>query len=169
MQQDLIDGVRWATEQGIADPSRVCVYGGSFGAYAALMTVILEPAMFKCAVGYAGLYDLPMLLTGDTAKQNKRAFNFWVEAMGSDLEFLKKDSPTYLADKINVPVLQVHGDQDRTTPPNQAESMRAALIKAGKPFEWMMVPKEAHGFYAEKNRLAFYEKLEAFLAKHLAP
>ena len=169
MQQDLIDGVRWATEQGIADPARVCVYGGSFGAYAALMTVILEPAMFKCAVGYAGLYDLPMLLTGDTAKQNKRAFNFWVEAMGSDLEFLKKDSPTYLADKINVPVLLVHGDQDRTTPPNQAESMRAALIKAGKPFEWMMVPKEAHGFYAEKNRLAFYEKLEAFLAKHLAP
>ena len=169
MQQDLIDGVHWAAAQGIADPARVCVYGGSFGAYAAMMTVILEPDMFKCAVGYAGLYDLPMLLTGDRAKQSKRAFNFWAEAMGNDLESLKKDSPTYLADRIKVPVLLVHGDQDKTTPPEQAEAMRAALTKANKPFEWMMVAKEGHGFYAEKNRLAFYEKLEAFLAKHLAP
>jgi dipeptidyl aminopeptidase/acylaminoacyl peptidase len=167
MQQDLIDGVKWAVAEGIVDPARVCVYGASFGAYAAMMTSIQEPDMFKCAVGYAGLYDLPMLLTGDRAKESKRTFNFWTKAVGNNPELLRKDSPTYLADKIKVPVLLVHGDQDTTTPPAQAEAMRSALTKAGKSFEWMMVPKEGHGFYAEKNRIAFYEKLEAFFAKHL--
>ena len=167
MQTDLIDGVRWLISQGTVDRTKVCVYGGSFGAYSAMMTSILEPDMFKCVVGYAGLYDLPMLLTGDRAKQNRRAFNFWAEAMGTDLDALKRDSPTFLVDKIKVPVLLVHGDQDETTPPAQAEAMRDALTKANKPFEWMMVPKEGHGFYAEKNRLAFYEKLEAFFAKHI--
>ncbi len=167
MQQDLIDGVKWTIAEGIVDPARVCVYGGSFGAYAAMMTSVQEPDMFKCAVGYAGLYDLPLLLTGDNAKESKRVFNFFAKVVGTDIELLKKDSPTSLADKIKVPVLLVHGDQDTTTPPAQAEAMRAALTKAGKPFEWMMVPKEGHGFYAEKNRLAFYEKLEAFFAKHL--
>lgn len=167
MQQDLIDGVKWTIAEGIVDSARVCVYGGSFGAYAAMMTSIQEPDMFKCAVGYAGLYDLPMLLSSDRAKKSKRVFNFWTKAVGNDPEMLKKDSPTYLADKIKVPVLLVHGDQDTTTPPAQAEAMRSALTKAGKSFEWMMVPKEGHGFYAEKNRIAFYEKLEAFFAKHL--
>lgn len=167
MQQDLIDGVKWAIGESIADPARVCVYGGSFGAYAAMMTSIQEPGMFKCAVGYAGLYDLPLLLTGDNAKERKRVFNFLAKVVGTDIELLKKDSPTSLADKIKVPVLLVHGDQDTTTPLAQAEAMRSALTKAGKSFEWMMVPKEGHGFYAEKNRLAFYEKLEAFFAKHL--
>ena len=169
MQQDLIDGVRWVTAQNIADPARVCVYGGSFGGYSAMMTIILEPDMFKCAVSYAGFYDLSTLLTGESAKHSVRVFNFLATAMGTDLESLKNESPAYLVDKIKVPVLLVHGDQDKTTPPAQAEAMRAALTKANKPFEWMMVAKEGHGFYAEKNRLAFYEKLEAFLAKHLAP
>ncbi len=167
MQQDLIDGVKWTITEGIVDPARVCVYGASFGAYAAMMTSIQEPEMFKCAVGYAGLYELPYLLTGNDAKQSKRLYNYFANALGTDTELLKKDSPTYLADKIKVPVLLVHGDQDTTTPPAQAEAMRTALTKAGKSFEWMMVPKEGHGFYAEKNRIAFYEKLEAFFAKHL--
>ncbi len=167
MQQDLVDGVKWTIAEGIADPARICVYGGSFGAYAAMMTSIQEPDLFKCAVGYAGLYDLPLLLTGDNAKESKRVFNFLANVVGTDIESLKRNSPTTLADKIKVPVLLVHGDQDTTTPPAQAEAMRSALTKAGKSFEWMMVPKEGHGFYAEKNRLAFYEKLEAFFAKHL--
>ncbi len=169
MQHDLVDGVRWIETQGLVDPARVCVYGGSFGAYASMMTAIQEPDMFKCAVGYAGLYDLPMLLTGEKAKRFERTFNFWSEAMGNDLESLKKDSPTFLADKIKVPVLLVHGEKDETTPPEQAEAMRKALKNANKDFEWMMVPREGHGFYAEKNRIAFYEKLEAFLAKNLGP
>jgi dipeptidyl aminopeptidase/acylaminoacyl peptidase len=169
MQHDLIDGVRWLIAEGTADAAKVCVYGASFGAYAAMMTSILEPDLFKCAVGYAGLYDLTMVLGSDRAKQNRRAFNFWTEAMGDDPEALKRDSPAFLADKLKVPVLLVHGEQDETTPPAQAESMRAALTRANKAFEWMMVPKEGHGFYAEKNRLAFYEKLEAFFAKNLHP
>ena len=167
MINDMIDGVRWTIAQGTTDPARICVYGGSYGAYAAMMTTIAEPDLFKCAVGYAGLYDLPMLLKGDTAKRSQRAFNFWAEVVGTDPELLKNDSLTYLADKIKVPILLVHGEQDLTTPKAQAEAMRDALTKAGKPFEWMMVPKEEHGFYAEKNRIAFYEKLEEFFTRNI--
>lgn len=169
VQQDLIDGVRWTVAQGITDPGRVCVFGGSFGAYSAMMTTILEPDMFKCAVGYAGLYDLPLLLGDYETRSNSSRFNYLSEVIGKDPTALEKDSPSYLADKIRVPLLLVHGEEDEVTPLVQAEAMRKALTKAGKPFEWMLVPKEGHGFYAEKNRIAFYEKLEAFLAKHLSP
>ena len=167
MLQDMIDGVRWTISQGTVDAARICVFGGSYGAYAAMMTTAMEPDLFKCAVGYAGLYDLPMFLKSDNISRSKRSFNFLAEVIGTDSDLLKKDSPTYVADKIKVPVLLVHGEQDRITPKEQAEAMRDALTKAGKPFEWMMVPKEEHGFYKEENRAAFYQKLEAFLAKHI--
>ena len=167
MLHDMIDGVRWAIAQGKVDASRVCVYGGSYGAYAAMMMAAMEPALFKCAVGYAGLYDLPMLLKSENVKRSIRSFNFLSEVIGTDLELLRQDSPTFVASKINVPVLLVHGEQDLVTPKEQAEAMRDALAKAGKSFEWMMVPKEEHGFYRAENRTAFFQRLETFLAKHL--
>jgi dipeptidyl aminopeptidase/acylaminoacyl peptidase len=167
MIHDLIDGVRWTIGQGIADESRICAYGGSYGAYASMISAIAEPGLFKCVVGYAGLYDLPELLSDRKVKGKVFAFNFLVEAIGLDMEILRKNSPSFQVDKIKVPVLLVHGEQDEVTPKAQAEAMRAALDRANKPYEWMMVPKEGHGFYAEKNRIAFYEKLEAFLNKHI--
>ncbi len=169
MVQDLIDGVRWTTAEGISDASRICVYGGSYGAYAAMMASVAEPELFKCAVGYSGLYDLTKMSTQVQKFSSDKGINFITKAIGNDPEKLRQNSPAFLADKIKIPVLLVHGDQDEVTPPEQAEAMRTALKNANKNFEWMMVPKEGHGFYAEKNRYAFYEKLEAFLAKNLGP
>jgi dipeptidyl aminopeptidase/acylaminoacyl peptidase len=169
IQDDLIDGVRWATTKGIADPDRACIFGASFGGYSALMAVIREPDLFKCAVGYAGVYDLPSILTEYKTRRNKRRFNYFTESLGDDTQKLESYSPASQAEKIKVPIFLAHGKEDDIALPSQAELMRNALDKAGKPYEWMMVPQEGHGFYAAKNRIAFYEKLEAFLAKYIGP
>lgn len=167
MQDDLIDGVKWAIAQGEIDGARVCSYGGSFGGYAALMVAAREPQMFKCAVGYAGVYDLNTLFTKDSTQEYKAAFNQYVNFLGQDKEELKRFSPVNLADQIVAPVMLVHGGLDKSTPPENADMMRAALIKAGRPPEWFYAPNEGHGFYDTKNVTQFYEKLEAFLDKHI--
>lgn len=167
IQDDLIDGVRWAIAQGEVDGGRVCSYGASFGGYASLMVAAREPAMFKCAVGYAGVYDLNTLFTKETTQEYKIAFNQYVNFLGEDKEQLNRFSPVNLADRISAPVMLVHGGLDKTTPPENAERMRAALIKAGRPPEWMFAASEGHGFYDTRNVTMFYEKLEAFLDKHI--
>ncbi len=167
IMNDLIDGVKWANGQPEIDANRVCVYGGSFGGYAALMLPVREPTMFKCSVGYSGRYDLPSKYKEGGIKGETQATNFLIKTLGDDQAVLKQNSPTSLADQIRLPVLLVHGDQDRTTGLDQAHMMRDALIKAGHPPEWMEVANEGHGFYDAEHRKMFYEKLEAFLAKHI--
>ena len=167
MMNDLVDGVRWIVAQGTVDEKRICSFGASFGAYAAMMTAIRAPELIKCAVGYAGVYDLPMIYDESNAKRGGKAYRADLRALGKDMAELNAYSPTRLADKLAAPVLLVHGSADEVTPPAQADAMREALVKAGRPPEWFYISGEGHGFYAEKNRQAFYEKLEAFLAKHI--
>jgi dienelactone hydrolase len=167
MIDDLVDSVRWIAAQGAVDEKRICSFGASFGAYAAMMTAIRAPELVKCAVGYAGVYDLPMIYDKPEAKLGGKAYRYYLRALGQDMAELTSYSPTHLADKLVAPVLLVHGSADEVTPPAQAQAMREALTKAGRPPEWFYVSGEGHGFYAEKNRQAFYEKLEAFLAKHI--
>jgi len=164
---DLIDGVKWAVASGVADASRVCSYGASFGAYASMMVVTRAPEMFKCAVGLSGLYDLPLWFNSKvwySWPKTKRAITGYI---GSDEQAQAGISPSRLASAINVPVLLVHGSADGTTPLEQGEAMHDALTKAKKPHEWVQVPGEDHSFYARKNQIDFYQRLEAFLAKHI--
>ncbi len=167
IQDDLIDAVRWTTASGLADPARVCIFGASFGAYSAMMAPIRAPELFKCAVGLAGVYDLKRIYDREDIRRNKSTLNFFVKSIGQDPVVLTRDSPALHAEKLNLPIMLAHGEDDDITPLKQAEVMHTALNKAGKAHEWMVVPNEGHGFHAEKNRIAFYEKLEAFLAKHL--
>lgn len=167
IQQDLIDGVKWAIAQHYADPARVCVYGGSFGGYSAMMTVIRAPGMFKCAVGYAGIYDLKMMYAKGDIRDSKSGRSYLTSVIGKNDADLDANSPDKLADKIDVPVLLIHGEDDRRAPFAQAKAMRAALQAAHKPYEWMSKPGEGHGFYDEKNRVDFYNALQAFLEKHI--
>ncbi|MBZ2208207.1 alpha/beta hydrolase family protein [Massilia soli] len=167
IMDDLIDGVKWAATRPDIDSSRVCVYGGSFGGYAAMMLPIREPSMFKCSVGFAGRYDLPSRFKQDSMVGDKMGKNYITRTMGNDPAMLAKYSPTQHADKIKIPVLLVHGKKDKTTQLDQAEMMRDALIKAGNAPEWMLDDIEGHGFYDTENRKRFYEKLEGFLAKHI--
>ncbi|MES2152281.1 MAG: S9 family peptidase [Pseudomonadota bacterium] len=167
MLNDLIDGVKWANTQPEIDANRVCVFGISFGGYAALMLPVREPGMFKCSVGHSGRYNMASKYQQEGIKGDTKSTNFLIKTMGDDPALLASSSPTNNADKIKIPVLLVHGKKDKTTALDQAEDMRDALVKAGNPPEWMLVAKEDHGFYHPENHKAFYERLEVFLAKHL--
>ena len=169
IQQDLIDGVKWAIAEKYADASRICVYGGSFGGYSAMMTTIRAPGMFKCAVGYAGIYDLDMMYNKGDIAYSKRGKNYLRTVIGKDDADLAANSPDKLADKIDVPVLLVHGEADQRAPFAQAKAMRAALEAAHKPYQWLSKSGEGHGFYDEKNNIEFYNTLQAFLDKYIGP
>jgi len=167
IQDDLIDGVRWAIGQGVADAGRICTYGGSFGGYSAVMSTIREPGMFKCAIGYVGVYDLPLFMKRKEEDRTRSIPVYFRRTLGEDRAELARQSPALQADKITVPVFLVHGEEDEIAPFEQAKAMRDALKAAGKPFEWMAVPDEGHGFYSEKNRLELYKRMEEFLARHI--
>lgn len=167
IQQDLIDGVKWAIAGKLADPQRICVYGASFGGYSALMTTIRAPGLFKCAVGYAGIYDLAMMYKKGDIRESKAGRSYLTTVIGRTDAELASNSPTHLASQVDVPVLLVHGEDDHRAPFAQAKAMRAALDAAHKPYEWLSKPGEGHGFYAEKNNVEFYNRLEAFLSSHI--
>lgn len=169
IQQDLIDGVKWAESQHYADPKRVCVFGGSFGGYSAMMTVIRAPNMFKCAIGYAGIYDLAMMYDKGDIKDRKSGRSYLAQAIGNDPSELAANSPDKLADKIDVPVLLIHGEADERAPIAQAKAMRAALESAHKPYEWLTKPKEGHGFYKEENIVDMYNHVQDFLQRNIGP
>lgn len=169
IQQDLIDGVKWAEAQHYGDPKRVCVFGGSFGGYSAMMTVIRAPGLFKCAIGEAGLYDLSMMYDKGDIKDRKAGRNYLEQAIGKDPSELAANSPDKLADKIDVPVLLIHGEADERAPFAQAKAMRAALEAAHKPYEWLVKPNEGHGFYKEENLVDMYNHVQSFLEKNIGP
>lgn len=167
IQDDLVDGVKWSIAQGDIDPKRICVYGASFGGYSAMMLAAREPELFRCAVGYAGAYDLRLLTKTDDAVLDKRLRAAVARYVGTDQSELERNSPVARAADIKAPVLLVHGGQDKRTPVAHAERMRQALSAAGRPPEWFYVSDEGHGFYNTKNQAEFYRRLETFLAKHL--
>jgi dienelactone hydrolase len=168
IQNDLIDGVQWAIKEANVDAKRICTYGASFGGYSALMLAAREPEMFQCAIGYVGVYDLNLMLTSNEAN-NSKFKSVMTRYIGTDKTELDQFSPAKQAAKIKIPVMLVHGMEDKRATFNHAEAMRDALIKEGRPPEWMAVPGEGHGFYNTENVQEFYTRMERFLAKHLGP
>ncbi|MBT4518898.1 MAG: prolyl oligopeptidase family serine peptidase [Halieaceae bacterium] len=168
MQDDLTDATRWAVENGIAAEDRICIYGGSYGGYAALMGVVKEPDLYQCAIGHVGVYDLEfMKSTGNVAERMLGGKVYMDKVMGTDPDKLKRTSPAHGVDAIKAAVMIVHGGQDLQAHYKNAYILRDAMKKAGKPYEWAFYPKEGHGFMNEDNRLDFRQKMLAFLAKHI--
>lgn len=167
IQDDLADGMRWAVAQGYADPGRICAYGASFGAYSALMLAAKAPELVKCAAGLSGLYDLRAMAGKSDASRSFRGRAYIERVLGDDDDALLANSPLALAAKIKAPVFLAHGEEDERTPFRQAKAMKKALEKAGNEPVWMAVRGEGHGFYVQENAVAFYERLEAFLAENI--
>lgn len=164
MQDDLTDATTWAIAQGIADPARVCLYGASYGAYAALMGVAREPGMYRCAVGYVGVYDLQKLIDRDVSGE---ASENWHAAWIGPAARLGSVSPVTLAKNIRVPVFLAAGERDDVAPVYHTRDMERALRKAKVPVESLYYRDEGHGFYRAEHREEFYRRLLAFLAPHL--
>ncbi|MEE4331349.1 MAG: S9 family peptidase [Wenzhouxiangella sp.] len=175
MQDDVTDATRWAIDQGIADPERICIYGGSYGGYASLMGVIREPDLYQCAVGYVGVYDLPWFREGDgndmarqTASSIRQARERWFSAhVGDDPEKLRAASPVHNVDRIKAELFIVHGGSDVRVVVGHAERLRAALDAIGKSYRWMLKEGEGHGFYRMDNRVDLYESMLDFFDQHI--
>jgi len=168
MQDDITDATRWLVKQGIADPRRICIYGTSYGGYAALMGSVREPDLYQCAIGSAGVYDLPMLYEeGDIAKYSLSGVAFLKDAVGENKEDLRSRSPVHNVKKIKANLLIVHGARDERAPIEQAESLKDALDKVNKPYEWLEMGNEGHGYYDVNNRIKVYAKILEFLDKNI--
>ncbi|WP_313461408.1 S9 family peptidase [Stenotrophomonas sp.] len=166
MQDDVTDATRWAIEQGHADASRICIYGASYGAYAALMGAAREPGLYKCAAGYVGVYDLPMMFTSGDIQRSGSGETYLREWLGNPTQ-LGEVSPVNLAANIKVPVFLAAGGEDQRAPEQHTKRMEAALKKAGVPVESLYYSTEGHGFYTDPHRREYYSKLLAFLSRSL--
>ena len=168
MQDDLTDATNWVVEQGYADPKRMCIYGASYGGYASLMGVAKEPNLYRCAVGYVGVYDLALLQRKGDISESKSGQRFLGRSLGHDPVDLASRSPTKLAAQIKVPVFLAAGGRDVRAPKGQTEEMANALRANGHPAEAVIIePNEMHGFYDEKANLNLYTKMLAFFDKYI--
>jgi len=165
MQDDLTDATRWAIADGVADPARICLVGASYGGYAALMGVAKEPDLYRCAVGYVGVYDLVAMHAEDA--RHSRWMRNWANDWVGDRSTLATRSPVNLASQIKVPVFLAAGGADDIAPIAHSRRMERALKAAGVPVQTLYVDSEGHGFRKEENRRAYYQRLLAFLAEHL--
>ena len=161
---DVVDGTRWAIQQGIADPQRVCIVGWSFGGYLALVGAQRNPDLFRCSVSIAGISDLGLLIDEGY---------HWISAsvikkqIGTDPDKLKRDSPRLHAQDFNVPVLMFHGDLDAQAPYAQSKEMDAALTRAHKPHRFVTLHGADHQLSSESDRVTMLREVEAFLAEHI--
>lgn len=167
MQDDLTDATRWAIEQGITEADSICIYGASYGAYAALMGAVREPDLYRCAIGHAGVYDLELMFEAGDTQRWQIGQAFLETYLGEDPELLRKRSPVYNAERIQAPVLLIHGKEDWRADFEHAVRMRDALEDAGKSVEWLALRGEGHGIYNQETRREVYGKLLGFLDRYL--
>ena len=177
MQDDVTDGVDWLVKTGVADKDRVCLYGGSYGGYATLWGLEKEPQMFRCGVAIVAVSDLNLMfdvhwsdfMRAERGGDATKTFTRWIGDPDKDRDKIRAVSPVYHAERIQAPLLLAYGAADERVPLIHGRQMRSALDKYGKPYEWVVYDDEAHGFNKDKNKFDFYRRVDAFLAKNLAP
>ena len=172
MQTDLSDGVRYLVKEGTVDPARVCILGASYGGYAALAGVTLDPGVYRCAVSVAGISDLKRMLQGVDEYNTASSLRFWNRYMGvtgpSD-PLLQQFSPIKHVDAIKVPVLLIHGRDDSVVSFDQSTAMLDAMKHAKKEVEMVVLKNEDHWLSRSETRLQMLQSSVAFLRAHNPP
>jgi len=166
-QHDIIDGTRWAIADGVADPVRIGIFGGSFGGYSAFQAPLVQPGLFKAAIGYVGVYDLDLLYNSGDIATTRWGGAYLDTTLPSDPEQRMAQSPARRAEEYEIPLFIIHGKDDYRAAFEHAEVMRDALDEAGKPYEWLVKDKEEHGFYTPENTIELFSRVQAFFDQHL--
>lgn len=168
MQDDIADATLWAAKAGLADRSRVCIEGSSYGGYATLMGLVRYPDLYRCGIASAAVTDLGLMYdiwwsdAGDDWK------NYGMREMVGDpvrdAEQFAATSPIVQAARITRPLMLAHGGLDRRVPVEHAEQLRNALEARHAPLTWVLYRDEAHGWYSPDNRADWFRRMEAYLA-----
>ena len=171
MQDDVTDGVQWLVKQGIADPRRIAIYGGSYGGYSTLAGVTFTPDLYAAAVDYVGVSNLFTFM--NTIPPYWKPFLAMMHEMVGDpvkdKELLAASSPALHVDRIKTPLFIAQGANDPRVNKAESDQVVAALKARGVEVEYLVKDNEGHGFHNEENRLEFYAAMEKFLALHLQP
>ena len=169
MQDDVTDGVQWLIKEGVADPKRVAIYGGSYGGYTTLAGIAFTPDLYAAAVDYVGVSNL-FTFMNTIPPYWKPFLDMFQEMVGDpvkDKDLLTATSPALHADKIKTPLFVAQGAKDPRVNIAESDQMVEALKKRGVTVEYMVKDNEGHGFRNEENRFEFYEAMEKFLSKHI--
>lgn len=166
MINDMTDATMWMIDKGFADKDRMCVYGGSYGGYGTLQSVVREPDLYKCAIGYVGVYSLfEMKRAGDIPKR-RSGRKYLDMVLSTDEALMTKFSPALNTDKIKAELFIAHGREDVRVPMEQYDALSDNLKKVGKDYK-SMVRDEGHGYQQMENIVDFYTAMETFLADNL--
>jgi dipeptidyl aminopeptidase/acylaminoacyl peptidase len=169
MQDDITDGVKWLIKEGIADPKRIGIYGGSYGGYATLAGLTFTPDLYAVGVDYVGVANLFTFMKAFPPYW-KPYLEMVYEMVGhpeKDKDLLTAASPVFHSEKIKVPLLIAQGANDPRVNKGESDQMVAALKARGIEVPYMVKANEGHGFQNEENRFDFYRAMEEFLGKHL--
>ena len=169
MQDDITDGVKWLIGQGIADPARIAIYGGSYGGYATLAGLCFTPELYACGIDYVGVSNLFTFMQ-TIPPYWRPMLEMMYEQVGNpetDREQLAATSPALHAENIRVPLLIAQGANDPRVNKAESDQMVEALRQRGITVEYMVKDNEGHGFHNQENRFDFYRAVEKFLQAHL--
>jgi dipeptidyl aminopeptidase/acylaminoacyl peptidase len=169
MQDDISDGVKHLIEQGIADPRRVAIYGGSYGGYATLAGMTLTPELYACGASYVGISNLFTWIESFPPywKPYLEMIHEMVGHPERDKAQFEATSPLFHVGRIRSPLFIAHGRNDPRVKQAESDQIVAALRSRGIEVEYLVKDDEGHGFHNEENQFEFYRRLEAFLEKHL--
>jgi dipeptidyl aminopeptidase/acylaminoacyl peptidase len=172
MHTDLIDGVDWAVKQGIVNRRKMCVYGGSYGGYATLVSVTFTPKAFTCAVDYVGPSSLITLVESFPPYWRPFLEGSWYRFVGDpgkpdDRKDMWARSPLSRVDSIKTPLLIVQGSNDPRVTKRESDQLAIALRKRGIGVQYLVAANEGHGFLNPDNRLVLYHTMDRFFAHYL--
>lgn len=165
MQDDVTDATRWLISEGMSDPNRICIVGNSYGGYAALMGIIKEPALYKCAISVNGVTDLVSLKNTD--RKYSVGGESWIGRMGLEGTADEKVSPYHRAEDINVPVLLMSSVDDARVPWELARKLHKKMKKIGKESTYVKIEDGTHNMVTTKARLTVLTRAREFLDKHI--
>ena len=158
---------KWMIDQGIADVKRICIAGGSYGGYAALMAAVKTPDLFKCASSLAGVSDIISLLYNDTGYYKTESEIKYIGDKSKDRAKLEANSPINNIDKIHIPIQLIHARDDLRVDIHQSTRMRDKLKAAGKSVEYVEIEKGEHFLETEASRITYLTALESFLKANI--
>ncbi|MGE0740817.1 MAG: alpha/beta hydrolase family protein [Hyphomonadaceae bacterium] len=184
MQDDVTDGTRYLIAQGIADPNRVCITGWSYGGYVAFTASFRDTNLYRCSIAGAGVSDLNAMqrweragqieadvISGGGSGSQSISYQYWRDAIGDEGPELNLYSAAHNAERVTIPLLIIHGDEDQTVPIQQSELMVRAMERAGRPTRLVTLVDMDHYYRADQGdhwRTVYTESL-AFYREHIGP